>query len=122
MIITRLEELEKARVKVYIDGEFAFLLYRKDIRQFELSEGAQISQTLYTTILEDTVIRRAKQKALAILKFMDRTEAELRKKLADADCTKEVIDRALDYVMGYGYINDERFAAAYYKVQKEYEK
>ena len=118
MIITHLEKLEKAKVKVYIEGEYAFLLYQKDIQHFKLAEGEEITQELYAEILEDTVYRRAKQKTMSILKFMDRTEAELRKKLADADLTKDVIDRAVAYVEGFGYINDERFTSAYTRTRK----
>jgi regulatory protein len=113
MIITCLEELNQSKIKVYIDYEYAFLLYQKDITKYELTEGAAIDQKLYEEILEDTVYRRAEQKALSILKFMDRTEQELRKKLFEAGYTPEFIDRAVANVFSYGYLNDERFAANY---------
>jgi regulatory protein len=115
MIITRLEELEKSKVKVYIDEEYAFLLYQKDVELFQLTVGDEISQKCYEEILEDTVYRRAQQKALAVLKFMDRSEQELRRKLAEAGYTPDIIDRTLSYVSQYGYINDARFAASYIK-------
>lgn len=118
MVVTRLEELGQSKIKVYIDGSYAFLLYQKDIQNFELSEGCSITTEFHDKILEDTVFRRAKQKALAILKFMDRTEQELRIKLADAGYPEEVMNRTIDYVYEYGYLNDARYAASYIRARK----
>jgi len=47
------------------------------------------------------------------LQYMDRTEQELRKKLSEAGYTSLIIDRTLAYVNEYGYLDDERYAAAY---------
>lgn len=113
MIITRLEEMNKSKVKVYIDEEYSFLLYQKDITNFKLTVDSEISQALYEDILINTVLFRAKQKALSILKFTDRTETELRNKLADAGYTEEIIDKTITYISGYGYLNDERLATHY---------
>jgi regulatory protein len=117
MLITQLEELEKSKVRVYLDNEYAFLLYRKDIEKFKLIEGNEISFEVYEKILTDTVYRRAKQKALAILKFMDRTELELRRKLSDAGYPEKIIDRTISYVIEYGYLNDERYALTYVRAR-----
>lgn len=118
MIITRLEELDKAKVKVYIDNEYAFLLYKPDIKKYHLEEEMEISSEIHKDILENTVLRRSKQKAVAILKFMNRTEMELRNKLRDAGYPKDIIDTTISYVSEYGYINDERYATAYIKERK----
>lgn len=118
MQITRLEELEGSKIRVYIDDEYAFLIYQKDQRLYKLTEGEEISQSLYDIILQDTVLQRAKMKALAILKFMDRTEHELRMKLIDAEYPKDIIEQVIDYLYGYRYLNDERVAASYIRAKK----
>lgn len=120
MVITRLEELEKAKVKVYIDHSYAFLLYRNDIKHYQLAEGLEITSEVYDKIIEDTVYRRAKQKALAILNHMDRTEQELRTKLNETGYPEDVINRTISYVYEYGYLNDERFASYYVKSKKNF--
>lgn len=118
MIVTRLEGLGKGKTKVYIDGEFHFLLYRKDIQIYKLQENEQISEKVYKEIIEDTVLRRAKQKAMAILKYMDRTEQELRQKLKQADYTETIIESAIEYVKKFHYLDDERFAMNYIRFKK----
>lgn len=120
MIISQLEVMDKSKVRVYIDDEYAFLLYQKDIRHYQLQEGKEISEDLLKEILEDTVLRRAKQKALAILKFMDRTEQELRMKLSDSGYTDKIIDHVVEYINGYGYISDNRYASMYIRSKKNY--
>ncbi len=113
MVVTQLEELEKSKFKVYIDYNYAFLLYRKDIEHYEVKEGCEIADYVYDKIIEDTVFRRAKQKALAVLKFKDRTEHELRGKLSDTGYPSEVIERTISYVKEYGYLSDERYIGAF---------
>lgn len=113
MIITRLEEMNKSKVRVYIDHEYAFWLYEKDIAYYRLTESTEISEVLYHEIIDKTVLHRAKLKALALLKFSDRTELELRNKLKEAGYKEEVIDRTIDYINGYGYLNEERLASSY---------
>jgi len=58
-------------------------------------------------------IREAKQKALSLLNFMDRTEAGLRQKLKEKSFEGQAIDEAVEYVKSFGYINDVSYAERY---------
>lgn len=113
MVITAFDEKGKSEIKVSIDGEYAFILTRKEIEQLDLAVGMELSAKIYQRICDELVLPRAKQKALGILKFMDRSEKELRKKLADSDFPKEIIEKTIAYVTEYGYLCDERYAASY---------
>ena len=62
---------------------------------------------------------RARKKALALLTDMDRTEAQLTEKLARAGFDEEAVRDAVEYVRGYGYINDARYADHYIEIMKE---
>lgn len=57
-------------------------------------------------------IRRAKLRALHLLTAMDRTEANLREKL-QASYGTEAVETAIEYVKGYGYLDDERYVKGY---------
>ncbi len=113
MIITRLEGLEGSKVRVYIDDEFAFLLTEKELERYRLKEGVVLSSAEYERILEETIYHKVLDKALYILKFADRSETELRKKLIQSEFPAALIDRVISYVKEYGYLNDKRFAAAF---------
>ena len=84
-----------------------------------LKEYSEISDTVYQDIYQNTVLRRAKQKAMAILKFMDRTEEELKFKLKQADYSESVISDALSYIKSFHYIDDERYALNYIRFKKD---
>lgn len=118
MIITSLEYGVKNKVKVFIEGEFAFLLYTSDLKKYHLELQKAVSQELYHQIIEETVYRRAKQKVMAILKRMDRTEVELREKLRQDDYTDVIIERAIEYVKSYHYIDDKRYVENYIRAHQ----
>ncbi len=119
MIITKLEEIDKGKVKVYIDNEFYFCLYRKDLMVYQLGEKDIISDLVYQDIYINVLLRRAKQKALAILKYMDRTEQELILKLKQADYTDNIISDVITYIKKYHYIDDLRYAINYIRSKKD---
>lgn len=118
MVITSLEYGFKNRVKVFIEEEYAFLLYSSDIKKYDLEVQKLVSEELIKQIIEETVFRRAKQKAMAILKRMDRTEFELREKLKHEEYVDEIIERTIEYVKSYHYIDDKRYLENYIRVHQ----
>lgn len=110
MIVTEIEHVEKQKYRVSVDGESSFLLFKSELDKYHLERGLSISPALFEDIMENTVSRRAKQKALALLKYMDRTEHELTVKLRAEEYPDEVIARTVEYVKQYHYLDDLRYA------------
>ncbi len=117
MIITRLEDTGKNKVKVYLDDRYRFTLYDREIKKYGLIEDGNMAETLLNE-LYNTAIKRAKQKAMALLKHMDRTEAELKRKLEMAGFSGDIIQEAIAYVTSYHYIDDLRYASSYVRLRK----
>ena len=63
-----------------------------------------------TEIYNTVLLKRAKKRAMHLLEDMDRTEAGLRKKLRQGLYPAEIIEKAIDYVQSFGYLNDARYA------------
>jgi regulatory protein len=118
MIITKLEKAEKSKFRIYIDDDFAFQLTEKELEKLHLEEDQTILPEQYEKLIEVLIYPKAIEKALNVLKFMDRCEQELRVKLSKDEYSQEIIDRVIDYVKHYGYLDDERFAAAFIKARK----
>ena len=59
---------------------------------------------------------KARKKILNLLSRMDRSEYELRSKLETAGFNLEEIDGAVKYAASYGYIDDDRFADTYVRI------
>ena len=125
MIITDIVEInigrskKKTAYKIYMDYEYVFLLYKQDIKEYQLEVDTEITLELYDKIIEETVFRRAKQKALAILKHMDRTEMEMYSKLNEAYYTDLIIKRTIENLKEYHYIDDRRYASNFIRLRKE---
>lgn len=113
MIISSLEQGRGQKVYVHLEDGSRFLLYNSDIRRYHLKEGEEVSRELLEQIMEETIYRRARQKALAVLKRADKSESELRRKLRQSEYPEEIIERTIEYVYSYHYLDDERYAGNY---------
>lgn len=113
MIITAIQEVTKAKVKVFIDYEFAFVLYKGELRTYGIVEDKEISEESYQVILEEVLTKRARLRCMYLLKSRDYTQHGLREKLRREYYSEEIIERAVSYVASYGYVDDKRYARAY---------
>lgn len=116
MTVDRIESLDKRRSKVFLDGDFAFVLSQGEIARYRLREGDSISSELYEEILWQVVGRRAREKALALLKTRGRTEYELREKLTSLLFPTETIEETIHFLKEYHYLDDEAYALNYVEV------
>lgn len=110
MRITRLEPLTKTKYKVYIDERFAFVLYKGELSHYHIVEGEELSKDIFIKIKGEVILKRVKLRALHLLNQMDRTEEQLRTKLKQGNYTEDMIEEAVAYVKGFGYIDDCAYA------------
>ena len=119
MIVTKLEEYTKTKYRVFLDNEFAFVLYKGELSRYRIKEGSELSDEIYEQIMDKVIFKRAKLRAMHLLEAMDRTEAGLRDKLKTGGYPEEAVDHALAYVKSFGYINDFRYAVNFIDNRKE---
>lgn len=113
MTITAIEELSKARSKVYIDDEFAFVLYKGELRTYHICVGEQIAPGDYDEIYKKVLPRRAKLRAMNLLARREYTVKQLADKLKEGLYPREIIEEALSYVESFRYTDDLRYACDY---------
>ncbi len=114
MVITDIKEQVKdvKRVSVYIDGKFSFGITKVDAIFYKLKIGDEISQEKYDKIIAENVFIKARDKALKLLGYRARSKKEIEDKLK-TDYSPQIIERVIDLLEKYEYINDESFAKAY---------
>ena len=61
----------------------------------------------------------AKKKAMSLLKYIDRTEWQLRDKLAAKGFSEEAVEGAVDYVKSFHYLDDYRYAVHFVELHYE---
>lgn len=113
MIVTDIIEISKTKVKVCVDDDMYFALYKSEVGQFAINKNEEISRELFDLITNEVLLKRAKLRCMNLLKSRDYTENQLRTKLNEGFYPEEIIDAAVAYVASYGYIDDVRYAKSY---------
>ncbi len=120
-IVTKIEELDKKRSKVYINQELAFVLYKGEIKQFKIQTEKEVEDSIYYVIRNELLPKRAKKRCLNLLQKRPYTECKLREKLEEGHYTSDIIDEAIEYVKSFHYIDDYDYACQYIFYHKESE-
>ena len=118
-MITGIEEVDKKRVRIYLEGGTSMVLYKGEVRRYSLKEGEELSEGIYEEIRSEILKKRACKRAMFLLERMDRTEAQLREKLRQNFYDEEMIEEAVSYVRKYHYLDDQRYAANYVRYHRE---
>ncbi len=111
--VTKIEELSKSRSKVYLDGSFAFVLYKGELRRYEVKEGAELKEAVEQEICQVLLPKRAKLRCMNLLQSREYTEKQLIDKLRQGCYPEAAIEEALQYVKSFHYVDDERYAEQY---------
>lgn len=120
-VITRIEELDKKRSKIYINHEFAFALYKGELTQYKLETEGVVEDDIYHEITQRVLPKRAKKRCLNLLQKRPYTEFKLREKLKEGYYSQEIIEDAIDYVKSFRYLDDYDYACQYIFYHKEVE-
>ncbi|MCJ7855493.1 RecX family transcriptional regulator [Lachnospiraceae bacterium NSJ-143] len=115
MIITDIKKQKKDenRFSVYVDGEYAFSLIAQDIEYFKLKESCEIAEEKYRFILDTIVYIKAQDLALKYLSYKMRTGKEVRDKLEKSDFSEGIIEKVMEFLTKYNYIDDYQYSMAY---------
>ena len=119
MQVTKIEALDKTRSRVYLDGEFAFVLYKGELRQLQISENRELSRDIYELVMGEVLPKRARLRAMHLLQKKEYTVTQLREKLQQGLYPEQVVDAALDYVASFHYTDDLRYALQYITLHEE---
>lgn len=112
MTVTDVVEYTKAKYKIFIDGEFAFVLYKGELRQFKIYVGSEITEEMLEKA-DEVILKRGKLRAMHLLEKRPYSEYTLRQKLSENFYSEEIIDLVIEYLKGYKYIDDLSYAITY---------
>lgn len=118
MIVTKITELSKSRIQITTDEEFAFVLYKGELRFYHLAEGQEIPEPIYKELMEQVLPKRAKLRAMNLLKARPYTVRQLTDKLKQGGYPDSIVEKAVSYVKSYGYLDDRRYASDYTETYK----
>ena len=118
MIVKAVVPVDKRKCKVFLEGDFAFVLYKSEAARFHIEEGNDLPAKTYEMIEEEILLKRARDRALYLLQSQGRTQAEMIKKLKDVGYSQSVTERVLSFLQEYHFINDNAYTETYIHVNK----
>lgn len=119
MVVTQIVGITASRSKVYLDEEFAFVLYKGELRHYKITQGGEVSGEVFDEICNLVLPKRAKLRGMALLKNRPYTKRQMEDKLRQGFYPEQVIGEAVSYLEAYGYINDAQYAQDYIGYHKE---
>ena len=125
MVVTQIAPVTSSRSKVYIDDEFAFVLYKGELRHYKITEREEIKQETIDEIIGTVLIKRAKLRGMALLKSRPYTRKQMQDKLKQGFYPDSVIATAIEYLESFHYIDDVQYVndyISYYCENKSYKR
>lgn len=113
MQVLEITEEKRGKLLVRTDGVDCFPIYAKEAAAWGIEPGAELSRERWEQLCEEVLKKRVIRRAMYLLQQMDRTEAQLRRKLAEGHYPEMLIDAAVEYVSSWHYIDDFRYACTY---------
>lgn len=117
MLVTDLVEFTKSRYRVFIDYEFAFVLYKGEIRKFKIKKDEEIADDIYNMIVSKLLPERAQKRACALLADRCYTEKKLSDKLSQGGYPQSVVDITISYCKEHRYVDDSLYSLRYIEQQ-----
>lgn len=113
MTITQIETVTDKKCAVFLDGEFAFVLYKGELRKYGIVEGEELPPDLYAEIMHVLLPHRARLRCMNLLQARPYTRKQLLDKLKQGKYPDSVMENALAYVESFGYVDDAAYARSY---------
>ena len=115
MEITKIEQQLKnlTRYNIYIDGEFVLGVYDDTLLKYQLRKGDEITAEKLAEIREYDEYNYGKNVAYKFLSYKPRSIKELKNKLTYKKISKESVEKIIEHLKKYQFLNDENYAKLY---------
>ena len=116
-IITDIQKQKRnrSRVSIFIDGEFVCGLDEVAVASARLKVGDGITADELKAVMEKSELNSAFERAVGYLSKAPRAKKEIYRYLADKGYDKSIIDKTIDKLTAYHYIDDYLYAQSYVK-------
>lgn len=115
--ITKIEvqRRNKERVNVYIDEEYAFPLSAELVYKEGLKIGSIVDEETLNAVAKKDDISKCKNAALKTIERSYKTEKEIVAKLTEKGYEAEAIEKSIEFLREYNFMNDEAYTKMYVK-------
>jgi len=113
MTVTKIEEISRARSRVLLEDFTELILYKGELRKYGIEAGKELEEDVLEELRTQVLPKRAKLRAMNLLKNREYTEKQLTDKLLLGGYDEETAREAVEYVKAFHYVDDDRYAYHY---------
>ena len=106
--ITALKRGRRKRLQVFLEGSFAFTVEGKVAAELEVGQSLSVAEV--AVLIEGNLSHRCHEAALRFLSYRPRSQAEVRRRLAQRGFPPQAIEGVVGKLQGQGLLDDEAFA------------
>jgi regulatory protein len=110
-IITAIEAQKKrgTRRSIFVDGEFVAGVHEEIVLALGLSVGQSFDRDRLVDLVKAETLRKARESALRLISYRDRSVSEVRKRLIGSDFAEETVEEVVDQLSRAGLLDDGKF-------------
>lgn len=112
MTVTDIKKKRKGLSALYIDGEYALDVDTEILLSHRIDIESEIDDEKLKALIDDSNIKRAKDKAMWLISYRDYSKSEITEKVAKESSVKAA-QKAVERLCELGLINDEKYAQRY---------
>ncbi|MQA90323.1 MAG: hypothetical protein GEU90_08810 [Gemmatimonas sp.] len=101
------------RLNLYVDGEFRLTIAAEVAVRRGLRPGHALDEAELTALAEEDARWRARESALRLLSYRQRSENEIRRRLASRHFDPATVETCIDHLKAASLLDDEAFAIAF---------
>lgn len=113
MVITNIIKGKGKKYRVYGEDGYLFSLYSKELKRYHIMEQTNIDDFVISSIMDEIIYKRAKERALYLLESRPMTEKMIRDKLKMNEYPDAIISRVIDFLYQYHYLDDMAYIELY---------
>lgn len=113
MLVTKIESGKNKRYRVYGDDIFLFTLYKSELKRYQIQENVMLEDSVISSILDEIIYKRAKERALYLLEKRPLTVFMLRNKLRSHEYPETVVNKVIQFLEKYHYLDDGEYIRMY---------
>lgn len=100
-----------------MDGEFVAGAHEDIVLALGLSVGQKFDREQLVELLQAETARKARESALRLIGYRDRSVSEIRRRLIGNDFPEDIVDEVIDQLSGSGLLDDGKFSRDWVKAR-----
>ena len=98
-----------------MDGEFVAGVHEDVAAALNLGVGQSFDRDRLVELVKAETMRKARERALRLIGYRDRSKSEIRKRLVGSDFPEDIVEEVVDHLSRAGLLDDRKFSRDWVK-------